>query len=70
MFVMLNGSKICNSGDEFAKLLLEEAGISTIPGSGFGPSARDYVRLSLTVPQDDLARAFDRIEAMSQDSKL
>ena len=62
MFVMLNGSAVANSGDAFAQLLLDEAGISTIPGNGFGASANDYVRLSLTVPQEDLARAFDRIE--------
>lgn len=64
MFVMLDGSRVANSGAAFAQLLLDEAGISTIPGSGFGPSADDYVRLSLTVPQADLARAFDRIERL------
>lgn len=62
MFVMLDGSKLANSGDAFAQWLLDEASVSTIPGSGFGPSAGDYVRLSLTVPQTELARAFDRIE--------
>ena len=64
MFVMLNASRITNSGDDFARMLLEDAGVSTIPGSGFGPSARDYVRLSLTVPKEDLARAFDRLEKL------
>ena len=67
MFVMLNGSAVANSGDAFAQLLLDDAGISTIPGSGFGASANDYVRLSLTVPQEDLARAFDRIENLLGD---
>ncbi len=64
MFVMLNGSRVANSGDTFARMLLDQAGISTIPGSGFGPGAKDYVRLSLTVPVGDLARAFDRMEAL------
>jgi len=64
MFVMLNGAAVANSGEAFAELLLSEIGISTIPGNGFGPSAKDYVRLSLTVPQRDLERAFDRMEAL------
>ena len=64
MFVMLNGEQVANSGDAFAHWLLNEAGISTIPGSGFGPSANNYVRLSLTVPQRDLEQAFDRIESL------
>jgi len=64
MFVMLDGSRVANSGDAFAQMLLDDAGISTIPGSGFGPSASDYVRVSLTVPRQELERAFDRIEAL------
>ena len=64
MFVMLDGSRVANSGDAFAELLLTELGISTIPGSGFGPSAKTYVRLSLTVPQLDLERAFDRMDTL------
>lgn len=64
MFVMLDGSQIANSGDAFAQLLLDDAGISTIPGSGFGQSTKDYVRLSLTVPQAQLERAFERIATL------
>lgn len=64
MFVMIDGSRVANSGAAFAQLLLDEVGVSTIPGSGFGPSTNDYVRLSLTVSQDDLRRAFDRIEGL------
>jgi len=64
MFVMLNGDKVANSGEGFAQWLLSEAGVSTIPGSGFGPSANSYVRLSLTVPQRDLEEAFDRMESL------
>jgi len=66
MFVMLDGSQLyaassTPAGDRLAARLLADAGISTIPGSGFGPSAANYVRLSLTVEQATLARAFDRI---------
>ena len=64
MFVMLNCSQIANGGAEFADRLLEQEGISTIPGIGFGPSANEYVRLSLTVDQQVLEAAFDRIERL------
>ena len=64
MFVMLNGAKVANSGEALAEMLLEDAGISTIPGRGFGPSAADYVRVSLTVPLRELELAFDRMERL------
>lgn len=68
MFVMLDGSQLANSGDAFAKILLDDAGISTIPGSGFGASASNYVRLSLTVPQQQLERAFARMAGLFGDN--
>ena len=63
MFVMVDCSAVANGGSEFAERLLEQAGVSTIPGIGFGPSANDYVRLSLTLDEAGLGTAFDRIEA-------
>ncbi|MEM1433741.1 MAG: pyridoxal phosphate-dependent aminotransferase [Pseudomonadota bacterium] len=63
MFVMIDTSKAANSGADFADLLLDSQGISTIPGAAFGPSATNYVRLSLTVDETGLGTAFDRIEA-------
>ena len=65
MFVMIDGGRICQSGDDFCRTLLEECGVSTLPGSGFGPSASRYVRLSLTENEETLGRAFDRIEKLS-----
>ena len=64
MFVMLNCSQVANGGAEFASRLLAEVGVSTIPGIGFGPSTNDYVRLSLTVDEEVLKAAFDRIEGL------
>ena len=64
MFVMVGTSAAANSGDDFAQQLLDEQGVSTIPGAAFGPSAANYVRLSLTVDEDGLSQAFDRMEAM------
>ena len=48
-------------GEVFARQLLDEAGLSTIPGRGFGPSAATYVRVSLTHPIEVLEDVFDRM---------
>lgn len=62
MFVMVDVRRCADDGDAFARKLLDEAGVSVIPGSGFGRNTRDYVRLSLTQPRGVLAAALDRIE--------
>lgn len=46
---------------EFADLLLDEAGVFVAPGTGYGPRGEGFVRVSLTVPDDRLAEAMDRI---------
>lgn len=45
----------------FADRLLDAAGIFVAPGSGYGERGEGYVRLSLTVPDDRLAEAMDRL---------
>jgi arginine:pyruvate transaminase len=67
MFMMINASQVCNDGADFARRLLDEAGLSTIPGRGFGPSAAAYVRMSLTHPEPVLADVFDRIARVADD---
>ncbi|MBD3648129.1 MAG: pyridoxal phosphate-dependent aminotransferase [Pseudomonadales bacterium] len=62
MFAMVDVSGCARDGDEFARWLLDEAGISVIPGSGFGSNTRNHVRFSLTQPLDVLKEAFDRME--------
>ncbi len=44
--------------------LLEEAGIVTTPGNGFGPSGEGYVRMTLTAPIERLREAVARIKAL------
>lgn len=61
MFVMVNTSKVARSGAEFAQKMLEEAGVSSIPGVGFGDNTTDYVRMSLTQPKDILEIALNRV---------
>jgi len=65
MFIMVDAGQICNEGEIFARQLLDEAGLSTIPGRGFGPSAATYVRVSLTHPIDVLEDVFDRMERIA-----
>jgi arginine:pyruvate transaminase len=62
MFVMMDVSRISNSGRVFAQDLLAAQGVSVIPGEGFGEVAKDFVRLSLTHKTNMLAEAMDRIE--------
>jgi aminotransferase len=47
---------------DLALRLLYEARVITIPGSGFGPTGEDHIRLSFGAAREDLSRAFDRIE--------
>jgi LL-diaminopimelate aminotransferase len=47
----------------FAELVLEQANVVVSPGNAYGPSGEGYVRLSLTVPDDELQEAVSRIKA-------
>ena len=62
MFVMVDITEIAKDGYEFAERLLEEQGVSVLPGAGFGPSTEGFVRISLTLSVDVLEKAIDRIE--------
>jgi aminotransferase len=48
---------------DLALRLLYEARVITVPGSGFGPTGEGHIRLSFGSTEEDLHRAFDRIEA-------
>jgi LL-diaminopimelate aminotransferase len=50
-----------DSSVSFADRLLEEAGVFVAPGNGYGERGEGYVRFSLTVPDDRLAEAMDRL---------
>ena len=45
----------------FCELLLERAAVMVSPGPGYGAGGEGYARISLTVPDDRLAEAMDRI---------
>jgi LL-diaminopimelate aminotransferase len=52
-------------GDDqaFAAQLLE-AGVVVVPGSGYGEYGRGYVRLCLTVSEQDIDRVIERLAAL------
>jgi aminotransferase len=47
---------------ELALRLLYEAKVICIPGNGFGPSGEGHIRFSFGGTEDEINRAFDRIE--------
>ena len=52
-----------NFNDEkFAWNLLHSEGVAVMPGSSFGLNGKDFIRLSLTVPDKELERACERID--------
>jgi LL-diaminopimelate aminotransferase len=46
---------------EFVDFLLDETGVFVAPGSGYGANGEGYVRFALTVRDDRLAEAMDRL---------
>ena len=49
----------CRDDNEFAEMLLNDAGVAVVPGSGFG--APGHVRLSFACSMQTLEKALDRI---------
>jgi LL-diaminopimelate aminotransferase len=50
-----------HSAESFTELVLAEAGVVVSPGPSFGPSGEGYVRISLTVADERLEEAANRI---------
>ena len=51
-----------HTSGSFADLVLDQADVIVSPGAAYGPSGEGYVRFSLTVPDDRLREAVERIE--------
>lgn len=60
MFIIVDVSDTGLDGESFAWRLLE-AGVAVMPGSSFGENAGGLIRLSLTVPDEMVEAACDRI---------
>lgn len=52
------------TSNELSRLLLEKADLVTTPGVGFGPNGEGYIRMALTVSEDRLKEAVDRIKRL------
>ena len=46
---------------EFAQKMLEERDVVVTPGASYGPSGEGYIRLSLTIPDDQIDEGIRRI---------
>lgn len=66
MFVLVDVSGTGLDGYQFASRLLEEQHVSVMPGLCFGEAAKYFVRLSLTVPETQLAEACNRITSLAR----
>lgn len=51
---------------EFAKLLVDEARVITVPGGGMGPSGAGHIRMSFAANESLIHQAFDRIDAFAK----
>jgi aspartate/methionine/tyrosine aminotransferase len=56
-----NISKTNLSGNQFADIALNELGVALVPGSSFGDSANDYVRLSYANSMENIEKAIYRL---------
>ena len=52
------------SSAQFATLLMEKAGIVGTPGNGFGDAGEGYIRFALTVGEDRIREAEDRLKEL------
>jgi arginine:pyruvate transaminase len=61
MFILLDVTATGLNGEEFAWELLKQEKVAVMPGTSFGHQAAGFLRISLTVPDDVLSSAMDRI---------
>jgi len=52
------------SSEEVTDLILEEAHVLVLPGNAFGDSGEGFIRIAVTVDNDKIDEAFDRIAKM------
>jgi len=53
------------SSMDFAGKILEEASVIVLPGSGFGEAAEGFARAALTIPEDRIREAAERISKIN-----
>lgn len=65
MFILIDVGRTGLSGEAFAWELLKRQHVAVMPGSSFGAEAQNFIRLSLTVPDERLEQATRRIAALA-----
>lgn len=55
---------------DFAKLLVDEARVITIPGNTMGPTGENHLRLSFATDASTIHKSFDRIDEFAKKHKL
>jgi arginine:pyruvate transaminase len=65
MFVMVDLRKLGISGEVFARKLLDEHNVVTMPGESFGTCGAGHLRVSLTVDEQQIAKAAKRITLLA-----
>lgn len=65
MFVMVDVRKLGISGEDFARKLLSEHNVVTMPGESFGACGKGHLRVALTVEASQIAEAAKRIVALA-----
>ena len=61
MFIVVDVSATGLAGQEFAERLLDEKNVAVMPGASFGRQAVNFIRVSLTVDDEQLAIATERM---------
>lgn len=70
MFVMVDVRKTGLTGDQFARRLLSEEAVVTMPGESFGTGGAGHLRVALTVDEDQIAEAAQRIKRLAERIQL
>ena len=52
-----------HSSASYCELVLEQSGVALSPGGAYGPNGEGFFRISLTVPDERLAEAMERMRA-------
>ncbi len=66
MFVMVDVRKTGLSGEAFARRLLEEENVVTMPGESFGAGGAGHLRVALTVDEEQITEASKRIARLAE----
>lgn len=66
MFVMVDVRKTGLSGNDFARRLLAEEAVVTMPGESFGQGGAGHLRVALTVDETQIAEASKRIRRLAE----